>query len=240
MNKKPYIILLSTFVILLMLVFVVLFIRNINTKYILFSDGNHLKYDNNWSIIDSGNIPNKKYKVVQDGIIIEDKVEMIDEEIYVGNIKIIADIIAYRGNNLDSKYYQDKDFDETDYQYLNLILNKKGINIDSHQLSFLYKYEIDLNNDEQMETIYAVANHYDTEIGQLFSLVAIKNGEIIEFNTFETEYDSYIPYLYFIDINKKTSIIFKNTYASLIGQDVKIISFDKNLKYEIIFEEDAR
>ena len=120
------------------------------------------------------------------------------------------------------------------------MINSNLLSINSHQLSFLYKYEIDLNNDGNNEIVYAIANHYDIELGQLFSLVMIKNGKIIDFNTFDEEFDAYIPYLYFINVNKKASIIFKNTYASMIGQDVKIISFDENLNYEIIFEEDVR
>lgn len=241
MNKKPYIVLLSIFLILFIFVFVMLFIKDINTKYIIFADGNHLKNDGKWSIIDNDGIPRKKYKVIQNGnVVIESKLDILDKDIYAGNIRIISDTIAYRGNNIISKYYEEKDFDESDYQYLNQILNQKGINIDSHQLSFLYKYAVDLNNDENSEIVYAVANHYDIEIGRLFSLVMIKNGEVIDFNTFDEEFDAYVPYLYFIEINKKTSIIFKNTYASMIGQDVKIISFDENLNYEIIFEEDAK
>lgn len=241
MNKKPYIVLLSIFCLLLIIVFGMLFIKDINTKYIIFADGNHLKYDGNWSTIDNGDIPNKKYKIIKSGnIIAENNLSILDEEIYAGNIEIISDTIAYRGSNMENKYYEEKEFDETDYSYLNQILNQKGINIDSHQLSFLYKYEIDLNNDENKETVYAVANHYNINLGQLFSLVIVKNNQIIDFSVFETEFDAYVPYLYFIGIDKKANIIFKNTYASMIGQDIKIISFDKNLNYEIIFEEDAK
>lgn len=241
MNKKPYIVLLSIFCVVLIFVFGILFIKDINTKYIIFADGNHLKNDGKWNIINNDDIPNKKYKVVQDGnVVLESKLDVLEKEIYAGNVRIISDTIAYRGNNIENKYYRDVDFEESDYQYLNQILNQKGINIDSHYLSFLYKYEIDLNNDGNNETIYAIANHYDIEIGQLFSLVMIKNGEIIDFSTFEDEFDAYIPYLYFINIYQKSSIIFKNTYASMIGQDVKIISFDENLNYKIIFKEDAK
>jgi len=240
MNKKPYIILLSIFVIVFILVLGIVFIRDINTKYIIFSDGNHLKYDNKWSVIDNNDIPNKKYKIVHDGLVTESEIEVLDEEIYVGNIKIIGDTIAYRGNNIENKNYKYSDLTEIDYQYLNLVLSQKGINLDSHQLPFLYKYEIDINNDQKLETIYALANHYDIDLGQLFALVMIKNSSIIDFNTFESEFDAYIPYLYFININKKDSIILKNTYASLIGQDIKIISFAEKLDYKIIFEEDAK
>lgn len=241
MNKKPYIVLLSIFCVVLIFIFGLLLIKDINAKYIIFADGNHLKNDGKWSIIDNDDIPNKKYKVVQNGnVVLESKLDVLEREIYAENIRIISDTIAYRGSNIDSQYYEDKYFDENDYQYLNQVLKEKSINVDSHQLSFLYKYEIDLNNDGNNEIVYAIANHYDIELGQLFSLVMIKNGKIIDFNTFDEEFDAYIPYLYFINVNKKASIIFKNTYASMIGQDVKIISFDENLNYEIIFEEDVR
>lgn len=240
MNKKPYIFLISIMCIIFVLILIFSIIKNVNTKYIIFSDGNHLKNDGKWSIISNDDVPEKEYKVVIKGNVINSKLKVFDEEIYAGNTKIISDTIAYRGKNINNKYYKELELDLNDYQYLNQVLNQKNINIDISQLSFLYKYQIDLNNDGNNEILYAVANHYDTEIGKLFSLVTIKNGQILDFNTFDDEFESYVPYLYFIEINKKTNIIFKNTYASLIGQDVKIMSFDNNLNYKIVYEEEER
>lgn len=220
--------------------FFVSFLININKIYIVFPDNINIKYEGKWQLFQDEKTLNNLYQVVDSGNPVK-KAELVkkDDGIYASEISLEDDIIAYRGSKITNIVYQNNELTETDYQYLSNSLYKKNISIDVKRIT-IKKYSIDLNNDDVEETIYIVSNNYDVDLGKLFSGILLKDtNEWIEFSEFDSEYKSYIPCIYFVDLYKDhlADMIIKNVYSSLIGQDVKLISFKDDLSYEILFED---
>lgn len=221
--------------------FFINFLININKMYIVLPDNINIKYEGKWKIFQDEKTLNNLYQVVDSGNPVK-KAELVkkDDGIYASEISLEDDIIAYRGSKITNIVYQhDDELTETDYQYLSNTLYKKNISIDVEQI-IIKKYNIDLNDDSIEETIYVVSNNYNTDLGKLFSGILLKNtNEWIEFSEFESEYKSYVPCIYFVDLYKDhlADMIIKNVYSSLIGQDVKLISFKDDLSHEVLFED---
>ena len=220
--------------------FFVSFLININKIYIVFPDNINIKYEGKWQLFQDEKTLNNLYQVVDSGNPVK-KAELVkkDDGIYASEISLEDDIIAYRGSKITNIVYQNNELTETDYQYLSNSLYKKNISIDVKRIT-IKKYSIDLNNDDVEETIYIVSNNYDVDLGKLFSGILLKDtNEWIEFSEFDSEYKSYIPCIYFVDLYKDhlADMIIKNVYSSLIGQDVKLISFKDDLSHEILFED---
>lgn len=243
MKNKPYIIIIIGVLIYLIGAMSFNFIKALNTSYIIFPDGTNLKYEKKFSKVDINLLPNYKFSIIQNGnLIATKKLNKSDDGIYFKNINLEENSLAYRGKDIDYILYQVEDLNDEDYLYLDNILKIKNIDIDLKSINYLVKYKIDLNNDNNDEYIYSISNNYDTDLGLLFSAVIIRSNEdiILEFDTFNSEFEAYIPYLYFVDIHKNNfgDIILKNVYSSDIGQDIRIIKFSDNLtNYEILYEE---
>ncbi|MCI5552585.1 MAG: hypothetical protein MR388_01940 [Tenericutes bacterium] len=221
--------------------FFISFLININKMYIVFPDNINIKYEGKWKIFQDEKTLNNLYQIVDSGDLIKkSKLSKKDDTVYASDTSLEDDIIAYRGSKITNIVYQhDDELTETDYQYLSNSLYKKNISIDVKQI-ITKKYNIDLNDDRVDETIYVVSNNYNTDLGKLFSGILLKNtNEWIEFNEFESEYKSYVPCIYFVDLYKDhlADMIIKNVYSSLIGQDVKLISFKDDLSHKILFED---
>jgi len=241
MNKNKYVIVAIIAIVYLGISITIGATIENNKKYIFFADGNNLKYNKKWSIISNLQLPDKKYNLIKDGTYIGKETIEINKNIFVNNEEISGEFIGYNGN---IKYveYSKEEITDSDYDIIKSLLIENNINVDSKDLPYIKKYAIDLDNDDIEEYIYSVSNNYNSDIGQLFSLVFISINEnyvIIEIDKYEDQFKSYLPYLYFLDINNDnlSEIIIKNTYSSQIGQKVKIISLSKKLTdYRIIFE----
>lgn len=243
MNKKNLLVLIIIIILYLIISFGIDFLTKINNIYIVFPDNINIKYEKKWQIFTDEKTLKNKYQIIENGNPIESSKLTIKDDIIVGNnIELINDTIAYKGSKVSSISYEKADLNSDDYSYLNQILKSKNIIVDI-KLTLNSKYLIDLNNDGKKEIIYSISNNYDTEIGKLFSITIVKNNNhIIQYNEFSSEYDSYVPSIYFIDINndQKADMIIKNIYASLTGQDIKVLKFENDLSYEYIFEEEIR
>lgn len=221
--------------------FFISFLININKMYIVFPDNINIKYEGKWKIFQEEKELNSIYQVVNSGSLIKkSKLSKKDDTIYASEISLEDDIIAYRGSKITNIVYQhDDELTEADYQYLANSLYKKNISIDVKQI-ITKKYNIDLNDNGVEETIYVVSNNYNTDLGKLFSGILLKDtNEWIEFSEFESEYKSYVPCIYFVDLYKDhlADMVIKNVYSSLIGQDVKLMSFKNDLSHETLFED---
>lgn len=243
MKKKNLIILGIIVCVYITVSLLINFLLNINNVYIVFPDNVNLKYEKTWQIFSDEETLNNQYEIIENGNFVSSrKLTIKDGIIYGDNVELVNDTIAYRGTKIGNIPYKNEELNEEDYKYLLNILNSKNINIDVY-LTLNIKYTLDLNGDGNLETIYSVSNNYDTELGKLFSIIVIKNNNIIiQYNEFDSEYDSYIPYIYFIDLDKdnKVDMIIKNVYSSLTGQDIKLLSFKQDLSYEYVFEEEIR
>ena len=243
MEKKNIIILVIIIVVYLFISFLINYMVNFSKIYIIFPDNINIKYEKGWKIFRDEKTLENKYIITNNGdIISEEKLSINDNIITAKNIQLQDDMVAYKGNNIKNIIYKTSEFNENDYNYLRSILKKKNVNIDL-KYTINSKYEIDLNNDGNQETIYSISNNYDTALGKLFSLLMIRNNdEIIQYEEFESEYDSYIPYIYFVDIKKDNNadMIIKNTYSSLTGQQIRMLSFKDDLSYEVVFEEEIK
>ena len=243
MKNKKYIILFSFIIIYLVLIVVIKYVSDYNKVYIFFTDNYNIEYDGKWKIIDKSKLPNKKYIILKNGkYYIRSKVDIFDN-ISVGNEEFYNNVMGIYGHNIKYMEFSDEELSNEDNNFLSKVLLENNINISLDQIPYIEKKVVDLNNDGINESVYSISNNYDINIGQLFSLVVVKNNNdyvIIEMEEFESEYESYLPYLYFVNLNKDNDgeIIIKNTYSSLIGQKTKIISINKDLnKYKIIYEE---
>lgn len=240
MKKKPYIILIIIVVLYFIISISALFYQKINTTYLVFSDSINLKFGKKISILNNQKIPNYKFKIIQNGQVLDkQKIKATDTGMMYKNTLLEEDQIAYRGKINPVNYITDS-LGADDYTYISSILKNNNINVNIQDVSYLYKYKIDINQDKIDETIYVVSNNYDTDIGELFSLVVIKEENIIlDLEQFDNEYAAFIPYLYFIDYKKdgKVEIIIKSVYSSMMGQSIKILSFQNNLEYNTIYEE---
>lgn len=238
MKKKGYIVIVIILVAYLGLSLGIFVWKKLTDIYILFPDNVNLKYDGKFSILKK--IPNYSFNIYEKGeLLSKNKVTIKDDTILYGELPLQDDLLGIRGNVNILKYI-DSNLENSDLIYLNNIMKTVGINVDLTNLSYLKKYIIDLNNDKTDEIIYALSNNWDTELGDLFSMVILKSNEdIIQFDQFSDEYEAYVPYLYFLDLkgNGKGEIILKNVYSSMMGQTIKILSFDKNLVYNTIYEE---
>jgi len=241
-NKKKYIIVAIIAIVYLGITITIGTILENNKKYIFFTDGNNLKYNKEWSVINNSELPKKKFNLIKEGSFIGKKHIEIKDKIFVNNEEISGEFIGYSGNNVKYVEYSEEEITNSDYNKINSLLVENNINIDSKNLPYIKKYTIDLDNDNVNEYVYSVSNNYKSDIGQLFSLVFISINEncvIIELNKFNDQFESYLPYLYFLDVNNDnlSEIIVKNTYSSLIGQKIKIVSFLQEItNYRIIFE----
>ena len=211
--------------------------------YIFFTDNYNILYDGEWKIIDKSKLPNKKYTIIKDGkYYMKSKVDIYDE-ISVGNEQLYDNVMGIYGNNINYVEFSNEQLSTEDYDFLSKVLLENNINVSINQLPYIEKNIVDLNNDNINESVYSISNNYDIEIGQLFSLVIVENNYdyvIIDMEEFDSEYESYLPYLYFVNLDndKKGEIIIKKTYSSLIGQRTKIVSINEQLNnYEKIYEE---
>ena len=243
---KKYIILIIVVLSYVILTLTVNLINNINTSYIVFSDGKNLLYKNGeWSIINNEQIANGKYNFVKDGTYYtKSKIEQKNEFLTINNDEQLTNfMIGYKGKKIKNIEYKIMYLDSNDYKYLESIILKQGLNVRTKDISYMRKYIIDLNNDQVSETIYVISNNWDIQVGDLFSMIIVKeHNQVIQYDKFDNEYDSYIPTLYFLNNqNDKTiEMIIKNTYSSLIGQSTKIISFSSLQNYDIIYETEVK
>lgn len=220
--------------------FFISYIININKMYIVFPDNINLKYQGKWEVFQDEKTLNNIYQIVDNGNPVKkSKLLKKEEGIYASELSLENNMLAYKGSRISNIVYQNNELTEADCQYLSNLLYRKNISINVKQI-ITKKYSIDLNNDNVEETIYIVSNNYDTDLGKLFSGILLKNtDEWMEFDEFDSEYESYVPYVYFVDLYKdqKADMIVKNVYASLTGQDIKLISFKNDLSYEILFDD---
>ena len=156
--------------------------------------------------------------------------------------ELVNDTIAYRGLKLKNIDYQILNIEESDYNYLSNVLSSNNVNVNIRSATNVIKYQIDLNNDMNYEYFYSISNT-DWEIGDMFLMVVYSyNDQVLELEMFDDPYEACSSFLYFIDINKDNigDVIEKKIYPSMVGQDVKIIEFDKTLNYNIVYEEAER
>ena len=237
MNKK-YIIIIVFIIIYIIIAVILGIISEGEKKYIVFFDDKNLKYDKKWSIM-SKNIPNLSFNIVKDGIVDSNSIINMHSDL-ADEAAINKNIFAYRGNIKVKPY---KKSDVTDNAFIDKILTENNLNVNSNDISRKYQYNLDINNDGLDETIYVLSNT-DISLGNLFSMVIVKNMEnyvIIDIKRFDSEFGTYFPCLYFMDVDNDNNleIILKKIYASNAGQKISILKINKEINnYSIVFRED--
>lgn len=240
--KNKYLILGIIVFVYLAAIFSFMIISDNNIKYIIFPDGECLKYKKRWEKVDVTDTPNKNYKIIKNGKFYLTSKLKVGEKITFNNENLQEEMFAYRGGNIGHINYSIEDIKEEDYVFLNNLLSEKEINADTKNISYLIKFVVDLNNDNMVEEVYAVSNHYNSQVGDLFTLILIKYQSeyaIIELDKFETEYQAYLPYIFILDVNgdKFGDLILRKRYSSMMGQTTKIMSFKNGFdNYEKIYD----
>lgn len=236
--KKKYIILGIVILVYVVIAVVIGMITAGNKKYIIFFDGKNLKYDKNWSVTNNS-VPDKTYNIVKDGVVEKtDKISFMSD--LADEAVISRNIFAYSGNMKVVPYKKEE---IKDFNFVNEILNVNNIDINLDDVSRKYLYNIDINKDSINEEIYVISNT-DRLNGDLFSIIIVRNREnyaIIDIKKFDSEFGSYFPSLYLIDVDSdgRVEIILKKIYASNEGQKINILKVKEDIKdYDVIFRED--
>lgn len=241
MNKKKYIIVISLFAVYLFILILFLIINQIGKKYIVFYDDFNLVYEKDWKIIENAKIPEVNFSIVENGKYLN-KSKITDE--LEKNITSDNKIFAYKGFGMGKVEYSISEFDESDFEYVNNIIKENNYDFDIYDSNYNDKYEIDLNKDGFIETIYNIGNSYDDEGQNIFSLTIIKGLDdniILSADKFSLLSEIYSNNFYFINIDNDDSIemILKKVRCSLGGQEISIYSFKNNsLDYKIIYKEE--
>lgn len=201
------------------------FMNKIQGVKIVFSTGDKWQLkDGKWiDIEDSEEYNWKKFNVYVDNELLGKYSLLYNNKWYVYDKK--RNLINYEGNILgisgNKKYkvidFEQTIFDTTGENILKDILNKKGITY-AEPLSST-KVSLDIDGDNQIETIYTAANLFN-DIGvdskDKYSVMFIKDDEI------QVVYEDYQ------DKDKE--------YSMCIPKVNSIIDFNKDSKYEIIME----
>ena len=227
-NKKTVIIIISIISAYLVLAIVLFGFDNLKNKFrhntIMFSTGDKWKFENGkWIDIKD----NKKFEWENFDVYIDDKLIgnydlLYNDKWYIYDknshlVKYDGRFLAISGNkNYKVIEFEEKNLNSSDENYIKAILRNKNIEYPD-EFNYAKKVELDVDNDNKLETIYTVSNAFVIDnSSKKFSFVLIKDDEP------QMLYEKYV------EPDQK--------YKLCVPKMNSVIDFNKDSKYEIIIE----
>lgn len=146
------------------------------------------KEDNGWKQITefNNNVLNQVYTIYNDEKTIKNaKMQINNDSVYFFDnnykeIQVPDYRVATSGINISLAYYNNELASEKDQSYINTILNQMEVKNDS--LYRTYKYEVDFDNDNELETLYLTTNYSFDDVDYDINsyLYMVDNGKITQ------------------------------------------------------------
>lgn len=247
-DKKKIIIIVSILLAYFALMMIFFGLDNLKKKVyhvdFVISPSSYLRYEKGtWSDIkkEESELLGKSYKIYNNHqFLYEGILQYTDGNWYAFNhenkpLSLPNNFLAYRGNmKIEMISYPTMTMSENEKTEASTILKQHNIDFEPEFTKTL-KIELDLNNDQKLESIYIISNTLGMEEQKTyFSIAYIKNSDNIEVLVEDVGDDMYqIPSLNLkaiLDMNqdKKYELIFEKIYFDQIGTCHEIFEYVDN------------
>lgn len=216
MNKKKFkldksiviiISLLVIYLIIMLVLFLPSYLRKMNDKLYIITNDYSIKYEKgNWKYFDSSSDYKKKFDIYVDNSYLGNYNAVFNNRFFLYNddlepVRYGGKLFGYNGTiSLDYYYIEELEKTENDISVINRALESLGV-YDINEINLFQKISIDIDNDQNNETVYCINNYYTYDGKDKFSIIFVDNDgkiDIIE-KVITTEDMIYSATIYGID-----------------------------------------